>query len=139
MLPKVTDTRKTTTSLKINCWESGIETYASVDLPECNIPIIGSALSENAARDNLKKELLRRAGEAVLADHYSRRLFIGTDQGNVFIIEWRYGQMGYTICGGADRKSNCRVSSDWTYEQAVEAAKHHIMTGGFGEIVWEHS
>ncbi len=138
MLPKVSNIHETNVAVKSNMWESGIEKYVSIDLPDCGIPVIGSALSEVAARQNAKKKLLRHASEAVLADHHSRRLFVGTDKGHVFIVEWRYGQMGYTMCG-PDRDHASRASSAWTFEEAVEALKKHIATADFGSIVWEHS
>ena len=66
--------------------------------------------------------------------HWRRRL-LATKQGEVLLIEWRYGQWIYHISGPGRTGAGSCMGWD-TIEQCEAAAKSHAESA-YGGVAWE--
>ncbi len=95
------------------------------------------AATHTGAKKKLRESLNREVHQALKEYNERKRWVIGTVEGSILLIEFRYGSWGYSFMGPGRTYGGGGTTSKDDYEQTRENARKHAKDGFLG-IVWEH-
>ncbi len=110
--------------------------FAYIDDPIEGVSCYGSSLA--SAKKALRRALTEKVFGALKSAKETRRSMIGTKEGSIMLVEFRYGGWGYAFYGPGRKHAGGGTIGLDSFEEAVEKARSHAETG-FGGISWEHS
>lgn len=96
------------------------------------------ASTHSGAKKKLKESLTYEVRNALKEYNERRRWAIGTVEGSILLVEFRYGSWGYSFMGPGRKGGGGGTSSSGTYDDLLKQARKHAEDGFLG-IVWEHS